>query len=134
MSVSADPKDTAAVEFASVTGKTATVRVRFLTSSERRRLQKIIDERIDTKTPDEPGVMDAAKEAIEIGVVGTTFEQLQDIFTDRELCLVACRYRYALDISEIELGKFTSRRQSAADTSAESAAVPVATSPASAAP
>lgn len=134
MSVSADPKDTVEFDCVSVTGKTIAMRVRFLTSSQRRQLMKTIDERINDKTPDDPGVMDAAKEAIELGIVGTTFEQLQDHLTDRELCLLACRYRYALDISEIELGKFTSRRRSAADKSAESAAEPVATSPANKAP
>lgn len=134
MSVSADPKDTAEFDCKSVTGNTITLRARFLTRSERTRLQKIIDERIDQKTPGDPGVMEAAKEAIELGIVGHTFDELGEHLTDRELCQLACRYRYALDITEIELGKFTSRRRSAADKSAESAAEPVATNPANKAP
>lgn len=128
MSFSADPKSVVDFECESVTGSKTRMLVRFLTSAERSRLSKIINDRIDGHSPSDPGVMDAAREAIELGIQSHTFEQLADLLTDRELCLLACRYRYALDLSEIDQGKFTSRLPSRAAKSAELAAAAVATS------
>lgn len=128
--ISANPEATAEFEVESITGKRVPLKARFLTSIERERL-RMIQDRIVGQSPKDPGILDAAREAIELGISGSTVDELRSILTDRELCLLAVSYDKALDLTEIDLGKSMSRLVFNVGKSAATAVAPAATSQAS---
>ncbi len=132
MSISADPKATIEFDAQSVTGSKITLKARFLTYRERKQLNEIIKAKIVDKYPDDPGVMEAAEEAIKLGIV-TPFEEIA-VLTPREICNLATSYRYVLDVSEIERGKSSSLLPSLRGKSAADAPEVAATSPTNTAP
>lgn len=132
MSISADPQATVDFDVKTINGETIPLKARFLTWRERKRLNDIVNSKIIGKTPDDQCVIEAAEEAIRIGII-TPFETL-DSLTPRELCTLAASYRVVMDMTEIERGKSSSLLRFTPGKSAQDAPAGAATDPTNKAP